>query len=145
MNLIDTIWAKLLIAVLLAFTLAGCATMKNLLNNTDERAARVVITVAVVDITTKNPEYRERIVEITGSVRDYLSKEPEGRAKDIVTLVESQIKWDKLTPEQTLLVTTVLTAVELELEKRISAGGIDPESKLKVIQIIDWIEQAAKH
>jgi hypothetical protein len=143
MKFFDPLWAKLLAGLLMAFLLVGCTTFKNVFNNVDERAARVVVTVAVMDVVNKNPEYKGRILEITKQTREYVSKAPEGRATDIMDVVNKQIRWEKLTAEQSLLVNVILVSVEVELHKRIADGGLSPDAQLKVIQIIDWIEQAA--
>lgn len=124
--------------------LVGCATVGGWFKKPEnQQAVKVVVTVSVVDLITKHPEYKPKILAITAGVKQYINAKPEARAGDIIALVNSQIDYGKLKPDEALIVQTLLVTVQTDLESKIKEGGVSQDTIVAVGQLIDWVETAA--
>lgn len=130
----------------LLFGLSGCAILQSFTKKPEQQAAvKIVVTVSVIDLVTKHPEYKEGILSITHGVKQYINGKPEARAADIISLVNSQINYAKLNPEERLIVQTLLVTIQSQLEDKIAKGGVNQDVLVAVGQIIDWVETAAAY
>lgn len=137
-----------LVALLMAMTvgLTACSTLRGVFSDPEKTTAvRVVVTVSVMDLIAKHPEYKPRILAITQNVRSYVNAEPEAKAATVIELVDSQIDYAKLSPEDGLIIKSMLVAVQSNLTQRIDNKVVDKDTLVAVGQILDWVEIAASN
>lgn len=126
---------------------AGCSFLTKTLND-HEAGAQIVVQAATVRVLNERPAWTDRTIEITdGAVK---ALEGEGDAAVILdsleTYVLGEIRWEKLLPEEEVLVRTLIEATKADLKQYLADKGYeDPgEVKVQVAQVLAWINQAAK-
>lgn len=137
-----------LVGLLFAMTvgLTACSTIRGVFTNPEKTiAVRVVVTVSVMDLIAKHPEYKPRIIAITQSVRSYVNAQPEAKASTVIELVDSQIDYGKLSAEDGLIIKAMLVAVQSNLTQRIDNKVVDKDTLVAVGQVLDWVETAASN
>lgn len=135
---------SLLLAMLVGIT--ACSTIRGVFSNPEQTVAvRVVVTVSVMDLIAKHPEYKPRILAITQNVRSYINAEPEAKASAVIELVDSQIDYAKLSPEDGLIIKAMLVTVQSNLTQRIDNKIVDKDTVVAVGQVLDWVEAAASN
>jgi hypothetical protein len=132
--------ALLIIAM---FSLQGCQAIKSVFSGENDTTLRIAVYTAVDSMIKATPEYRERILELTADSKQFIAANPEAKAADIIGSVREEIKWEKLTPNQSVIAETLLIVIQEEIRERIEGRTISDTSRTRVIQIITWIEQAA--
>lgn len=158
---------RVLTAVLLALTLLfppGCATLRG---GGDAAATyeqhqllfRAATQYATLKVIEKNPSYAARIAEIAGETADVLEQGVLMPLDAVEALVRGKIRWERLTPEEHLLVDSLIVSVWLELraaeDHYIEARTMDPigseqkevatrQALLYAASVCRWIEGAAK-
>lgn len=135
----------MLIAII-AVALPACATMKTLFSPSSQHSAtaRVVVQVAVFNLITEKPEYKEKILAITKTVKAYLDEKPSASVTAVVGLVNEQIHWDKLKPDERMLVQTLMAVVEMNLTEKVNDKTLPADLKVTVGQLISWIESVVQ-
>lgn len=142
--------AKIVIVVAMLLTmvmgLTACSTIRGVFTNQEQTTAvRVVVTVSVMDLIAKHPEYKPRILAITHNVRSYVNAKPEAKAAAVIELVDAQIDYTKLAPEDGLIIKAMLVAVQSNLSERIDNKIINKDTVVAVGQVLDWVETAASN
>lgn len=143
-----------LVALLLLF---GCAGTGERLTDPDSayqrhqvlfRAATQYGTLKVIE---KNPTLAPKVAELAGTV----ASEVEAGRMVVVAVVEQEVRariaWDKLKPEEFILVDALIVSVRTELERAEASlmektpgdGEAQKAVMLEVAKVLRWIEQAA--
>jgi len=134
------------ILVAMVFSSAGCSTIHEWYANPANKVAiKTVVTIAVMDLVTKHPEYREKIRSTTTAVRLYVDGKPLATAPEIMALVSSKIEWDKLKPEESLAIQIVMSTIQASIEEKLASGQIKQDYRVSVGQMLDWVAAAAEY
>lgn len=130
---------------LTSFGLTGCASLQSFFAKPEGTAtAKVVVQVAVFNLITDKPEYKAPVLDIIKDVRTYIDGDQEARVDTIMVFVDQKIPWNKLSPQDTLAIQSVLSLIEINLYEKVQDKTLSPDLVLKVKTVIDWIETAAK-
>lgn len=125
------------------FSLQGCQAIKEVFSGENDTTLRIAVYASVDSLIKTTPEYRERILDLTSQTKQFISANPQAKAVDIVSVARDEIKWDKLTPNQTVIAETLLIVIQEEIRERIEGRTISDTSRTRVVEMIGWIEQAA--
>lgn len=126
-------------------SLGGCTTLKNFFSKPEgEATAKVVIQVAVFNLLTDKPEYKDIVLEITKDIRNYVAADKSARIDTVMVLVDQRIKWNKLSPADAMAISSLLTLVEVNLQEKVKDNTLSPDLILNVNKVIGWIEAVAK-
>lgn len=129
-------------AVVAVIILAGCANMSKWFE-TNRTALEFAVKASVIQLIAEEKVNRERVLELAESAEKYVAANPEARANEIVEKVRAEIDWSKLTPGQTTLAVMLLDVVEAKIQERIEDNMVQEGTKARVLEVIDWIRQAA--
>lgn len=142
---IGVAWASALAGlVILCMNIAGCTTLNGIFDGSSkEMTAKIVVQVAVFNLLTDRPEYQKPLLDITGKVAAYVDGDPGARVDSIIALVNEQIRWDRLSPNDALAINTTLSLIEINLREQITNQTLPEDTKLKVKTVIGWINQVA--
>ena len=147
-------------------TLSGCATFGPLEGQAAVERHQLLFKAAAqygtLKIIEKNPNMAEPVARIAGDTADALEDTLEaGRLVALPALeemVRAEINWDKLTPEEFLLIDTLITSVRLELARAEAevvlpaddptTSGVEGEATRQALYyaaaVLRWIEEAAR-
>lgn len=121
----------------LAFLFSGCAHL-------EERgtAQRIAVQYAAMKYIGEDAGKAERVAAQVAVVRTLLERE-EATVGALAAAVRERIDWTRLAPADRMLLAGLLDELEAELARRISAGVLEPEQRLRIARVLDWIAQAA--
>lgn len=126
------------IALSLGVILSGCAILEE-----NPSTAKLTIQVAVLKIIDGDSDRADRVVEIAQKARFHVSSDSSVTIEAIDGEIRRHIRWDTLGAAEKLLVNAILDEAKQRLQDEIGAGLLDADQKVKVITVLDWIEQAA--
>jgi len=130
---------SLLCLLSLLWPFSGCQTIQD-----QPTAARLAVTYATAKVIENNPDYAPRIAEIAAQVRSTLAGEIAPTVALLEGIARAHIRWDKLSPADAVMVDLLLTELRTELERRLGAGLLEPEARLRVDTVVGWIEATAR-
>lgn len=105
--------------------------------------AQIGVSFAVGKVIENNPAYAPRIAEIAAHVVEIAGQQSTS-VPLVIQAARDAIDWEKLSPADTTLAKTLLLAVEVELQRRVSDGVLPEEMALAVAEVAGWIERAAR-
>lgn len=134
----------ILVALLLAIALAGCASLQPTGKSETPRLAVQYATLKVIeqakDVTAAG------VVEHVQRVRDVVNGNVELPLARLVEEVRGPIDWDALSTSDRLLLDALIAQIEhaiLEVEGPGGDGLIGEERRVRLLTLLDWVEQAA--
>lgn len=133
---------KKLVAILGISALMGCASM-----GTDEgqtAVARIGVQYATLKVINGKVERAEAVLDVVNAAIALA----EGGEILPIDLLESQMRavipWDGLDDADKQLVNLLILQVRAELEVRVDDGLIDSEKVAKVLEVLEWVRDAAE-
>lgn len=126
----------------LAF-LPGCAILQGDGSEGEEFAVRSSIQLATVKVIDGDQERAERVVEIASQARELVAGDSTAALDEVEQRVRDEIQWDTLSPAEQQVASDLVELVRAELEARIGEGALDPEDRVAVRTVLDWIIEAA--
>lgn len=128
----------------LAVALApGCAILEGEGSAGEEFAVRSAIQLATVKVIDGDPERAERVQKIAGEARALVSDDHEAALERIEAEVRDEIQWNRLSPTEEQVASDLIELVRAELEARIGEGVLQPDDRVAVRTVLDWIIEAA--
>lgn len=133
---------KFLSALILSFTLLGCATF-----NQHQGTAKLVTQYAVMKFAEQSSAERrdERIAnvrKVAEGVKAVVGNEAVS-IEGLQSLVGDQIAKLNLSPADTFLALALVQAISDELKVKVGEGVLTAEQKVQVSEVMDWVIQAA--
>lgn len=132
-----------LAALYLAFLMvAGCATFEQ-----HETSAKLVTQYATLKYieqipTDQKAERKARIVAVATDVKALASGESTLSA--LQAAVNQQLDKAGLSPADRLLANGLVEILVAEIQIRVGEGVLSPEQRVQVVEVIDWVLQAAQ-
>jgi hypothetical protein len=129
-----------LITLALSVVLTGCAAINN-----GSPAAKTAIQAATLKVIGGDPDRAQRVHELAGEVPALM----DGAAGDATTMdavekrVREEIQWQYLDQAEQLVASNLVDAVRAEIEARIEGGSLDPDDRVAVRTVMQWIRKAA--
>lgn len=125
----------LLIAVVF---LVGCATMDN------NMRSQLAVGYATDKIIKERPERAMRVIEQVQKARTLITNPDPVSIASLDTAVKESIDWSKLDAADRVLVSALLIEARERLEYEIGEGMLDADQRVKVMAVLDWIDQSAR-
>ena len=132
---------RLAIVYLSFIMLVGCATFEK-----HETTAKLVTQYATIKYIEQIPEAdkierKARIVAVATDAKALASGDTTLTA--LQTAVNEQLDKAGLSPADRLLANGLVEIIVAELQARIGEGVLSPEQRVQVVEVLDWVIQAA--
>lgn len=135
----------LMLAVLLAISapvvlLQGCASV-----NTQSATQKLVVqaaTMKFIEASDDRAAKAKRIVDAADQAKIWLDMDGVSIA-DLQAAMSQRIAESDLEPSDKLLASALVEVIVADLDARIGAGVLSPESRATVNTVLGWVEQAA--
>lgn len=134
------------IAAILAALVAlpGCAILQGDGSAGEEFAVRSAVQLATSKVIDGDAERAARVVKIAGQARELVAGDATAALDEIEQAVRDEIRWERLSPTEQQVASDLVELVRAELEARIGDGALDPEDRVAVRTVLDWIIEAAE-
>lgn len=126
-------------AIVVVFALAGCSVLQSLEPDTKQLAVQYA-TLKAVD---GDPAKAARVVDLVREGRQYVTADASVSVAALYDGVRDRINWQSLDPADRILIEAILTRARDRLQDEIGVGLLDPDQRLQVLTVLDWIEAAA--
>jgi hypothetical protein len=146
---------KLIINSLLIFVFVsticfgGCAGMSGenpLTSIENNRTTQILLKTSVqygcTKYLSKNPEHIEKAERLVSDLGAALTNDIQVTLNNLEMIVIKNISWEKMEPEDRVLLTTLLTEIKYQVGQRIGEGVLDENDKVFAQTFLSWIEQA---
>lgn len=125
------------------FLFSGCQTLPDILDNPMyvEIGARQAVA-RYIDAGNTEEEKNKRaanVVDTVSKALEYLDGYPRATASDLVTAVESNISWEKLSYSDRFLVKDIMTYLRMNLEEKQHEGLIESNVIIRVRALLNTI------
>lgn len=131
---------KILIVVLFALLMTGCATLQN----GDYRAQLPVQYATMKLIEESDSINSEGVIAAVNRTRSLMEVDAELELGFLADNVRSSIDWQSLAPSDRLLINALISEIEAALDRRYDIEGQLPEdAKIRLSTLLDYIEEAA--
>lgn len=139
----------LLLLAVLSLVLGACATTPPRPGDVvahitaNEPLYRAAVELGVLKVLEKNPTLAPRVQELAGQATAGMAA---GEVVSLATLegqIRQAIRWEKLTPEETVLLDTLIVAVRQELDRTAAGLQTPEEARLLAVKVLEWVEDAA--
>jgi hypothetical protein len=140
---------KRLISVVMVLALvtivSSCAAFNKLVKN-DMLISQLAVSAATARILHDHPSWKVATVRITQDAMDAIANKAVTNLASVEEFVKSFIDMSKLSPEEQVLISTVLQKVVKNLSDTFLAKGLsDPNGQLVVVnEVLGWINDTAK-
>ena len=74
----------------------------------------------------------------------YIDENPSASINTILEVVDSVIEWDKLSPNERIIVQEIVHQVELELKTEVDKGGLEDDTRIAIRSLFEVAISAAK-
>lgn len=132
-------WTKNVIFVLFALVLAGCSFVETLQPDTK----RLAVTYATAKIIDTNADRAARVLDLVEQGRAFIESDAEVSIDALYSGVMDRIEWQKIDPADRILIEEILKNARERLKDEIGIGLLQPDERVKVVKVLDWIESAA--
>lgn len=129
-----------LVAVFLAVSLVGCVTM----DRESNLRSQLAVGYATDKIIKESPERALRVLEQVEKARALVTNPEPVSIAALDQAVKESIDWRKLDAADRVLVSAILIEARERLEYEIGAGVLDADQRVKVMAVLDWIDQSAR-
>lgn len=129
---------KQFVFLLLAATLvvAGCNSL------TEQDRMRLPTQYATMKVIEQSDDITaEGVLRYTELARTIVARDVQINAQDLVQEILEALDAEKLSPSDRFLVVSLVQQIEIEAQ---SLNLIQPDTRLSLLEVIDWIEQAAR-
>jgi len=118
--------------------MAGCSFIEE-----NPNTARLTTQYATAKIIDNDSDRAARIVAIASEARATIGEDSTATIAKLDDYVRSQIRWNSLAPEDSILIDAVLSNARDRLQEEISAGILDPDQRVALGTFLSWIEEVA--
>lgn len=121
--------------------LVGCDRSKD--SDSNDQTAKLAIQVVVGQYLTEDTARCPRVRLLVTDARTFADNK-DNTPIQLVEMVRNRIKWDKLTPEQSGLISGMLLAIEKEMQQEITKKS-DRDVVLKPMEdFLTWLDDTVK-
>jgi len=129
-------------AITMALLMSGCSV----LNAVEEHplSAWIVVEQATMRVLDGDVDRAKKTQEIVKEVRQGIDSDQSVTLRAVEKEIRMRINWDSMALADQRLIDKVITVVREDLERRYTDTVLDAEDKVKLSQVLFWIEDAAK-
>lgn len=131
------VWLMAALALPVSSLFTGCNTP------TQTLAAQIAVTLGTERIVRDDPARAAKAVAIATEVERLAAADDATTVDLVIAAVRSRIDFSKLTPGEQLAIDALITAVQEELNRKVSAGALPADFKLRVATVAGWIKAGA--
>lgn len=128
---------KILASFLLATLMMGCAAIE-----TSPVTSALTVQYATLKYIGDDTDKAQRVYTVASGMAETIQ---DGNAT--LTLLDqalrAEIRWERLDAADTLLLDTLLTQLQVELQSRISNGLLSPDDRVRLLKVAEWVMSAA--
>lgn len=124
--------------------LTGCATFQGILAASDNPILQRTIQYAVIRHMAANPGHQEEAVRVIEEVRKAIDRPVLVSVGDLKQVAIAEIPWDKMHPADKFFLQELLKDIAAHIEVQVGDGVLDEEDKVRVRDVLTWIEQAVR-
>ncbi len=129
------------IFIMLALSLlVGCSDYGDGTDKTNV-TVKLSVQVAVGKYLAEDLSRCPKIADVVHDAKQFITGKPVVKALDAVGVLRTQIKWEKLTPEQSHLMNTLITNIEANIAIDNTNGVIPTDTTIPLLAFMDWIDQ----
>lgn len=132
-------------AILIILALSGCTAFNNVVKN-DSLVSQLAVEAATARVLHEHPKWKDETVSITAAAITAIDSRVTTDLASVDSYVKSRINWGRLTPEEQVLVSVLISQVVRNLEDAFLAQGVKvpSEQMIAVRQVLTWISDTAK-
>jgi outer membrane lipoprotein-sorting protein len=134
----------ILLLLLVAFTISGCATFNKIVTN-NALVTQLAVEAATARVLHEHLDWKGKTISITETVISAIDNKTMTDLGSIELFIPSQISWRSLTPEEQALISVLISQAKQNLLDSYRAQHIEnPLAQLvQVRQMLTWIHDAA--
>lgn len=137
--------ALAIVGLLIAPLLTGCGWLGKKIDDGD-LATQLVVRAATGRVLDEHPDWTGETYRITSEVIQLAESDQDVDLAELETAVVDRIAWSRLNPDERDLLRLLISSVRTDLEAYLSSHGVatPPETAVRVIAVLSWINQAAE-
>jgi len=132
---------KRLAALLLAFSLTGCAMLDG--NSLTASTAVQIGTIRLIQAADEPAERAEDIIVIVDLVNEQIDGDAITTVASASDAIRGFVDFDQLGPYEQILLDSLITAVQARLLEEIGSGRLDEQSVIRLKNFLGYARQAA--
>ena len=132
---------KRLAALLLAFSLTGCAMLNG--NSLTASTAVQIGTIRLIQAADEPAERAEDIIVIVDLVNEQIDGDAITTVASASDAIRGFVDFDQLGPYEQILLDSLITAVQARLLEEIGSGRLDEQSVIRLKNFLGYARQAA--
>lgn len=133
---------RIVLCAFLAGALIACSSFV-----TSDGPSRIAVQYATARMIEADPDHRteraQKIREIVSDARGFFDQ-TDSTVQGLREIIQQRVAALQLAPADRLLAMALADAVISELNARVGAGSLPPESRLRVSAVLGWVEDAAE-
>ncbi len=107
-------------------------------------AAQLTFQYATAKIVDAQQDRAEKVLSAVSDARQYVSGDASVTVEFLYDQAVDRINWDRLDAADQILVKAILQNASERLQREIGAGILDESQELRLLTVLDWIEDAAR-
>lgn len=131
---------KTIITLITCALLGGCANLE--IGPEEALVLEVAAKRGVLEYIDSDPQKKQRVLEVVEPAKQFASQ-GEIDVVAIKDIIQKEVDFDGLEPEDEVLVDTLIEYIAAKLEAQ-SAELIEEEQRLQLLELFTWIEEAAQ-
>lgn len=138
----DTV-AKKLFLIMSILTLAGCASLSDLID-TGDPLTQATVQLGALKFIDGDLERAGRTIRIIGHVQAAVDGNQATTIKEVQALADEHIPWSNLAPEEQIFLRTAIAYIAGYVAGEVEKRNLDPETIVRLQTVLDWISEAAE-
>lgn len=135
---------KVSLIMMFCWFLCGCSALDWVADNADVAQPVVMIaTMKAVEAEPNHPERARKIAQYAQDAKSYLDG-PAITLSEFEGAIRDRLGVDSLSPSDALLAGSLVSALMEKLNESVGDGVLDPDARLRINTVLDWIIEAAE-
>lgn len=111
-------------------------------SHTTQVLLRTTVQYGSIKYLSKYPEHLEQAKMLVTEVETALDEDVSVTLNRLETIVTGYIDWESMEPESKLLLITLLSEIQYQVQQRIGEGVLDEEDKVLARTVLGWVKMA---
>lgn len=130
-----------LILLIIGLVIAGCSTL-NVQDN--PILSEAIIKAGTARMLTEKPSWIDDTLRISAVALAAVEADKLISLEELEKYARAQIPWDKITPEEIVLIDMLISSIRTEIDRSVKGGEISGASAVQTSQILRWIHETAQ-
>jgi hypothetical protein len=133
-------FADIWLAVAVLLMVAGCVAGQQ--GSSQELVLKTSVQYGTMKYLGSHPNHIEKAEFLVDEVAAALESEQSATLALLETIVVDSIPWEKMTPEERLILTALLTEIKYQVGLKIGEGVLGESERVWGMQFLSWVRQA---